>query len=99
MDRGETRQIDKGFGEFEDWRDHFLRSRKRLERHKLNRKIVREQHWVVHGVSGRRKRNVRRLQASWQDLRDQREKSASGQRPCVSFTAAEAGTQSGKTCD
>jgi len=32
-----------------------------LDRHKLARQIHREQHWVVHGVSGRRKRNVRRL--------------------------------------
>ncbi|MGJ8563416.1 MAG: ABC-F family ATP-binding cassette domain-containing protein [Alphaproteobacteria bacterium] len=60
MDRGETRVLDHGFGEFEDWRDRFIEEEE-LERHKLNRKIVREQHWVVHGVSGRRKRNVRRL--------------------------------------
>ena len=33
----------------------------KLDRHKLKRKIHREQHWVIHGVSGRRKRNVKRL--------------------------------------
>ena len=60
VDRGETRQIGKGFGVFEDWRDEFL-EQEQLDRHKLSRKIEREQHWVVHGVSGRRKRNVRRL--------------------------------------
>ena len=60
VDRGETRQINKGFGVFEDWRDNFL-EQEELDRHKLSRKIEREQHWVVHGVSGRRKRNVRRL--------------------------------------
>ncbi|PHQ67283.1 MAG: elongation factor 3 [Robiginitomaculum sp.] len=60
VDRGETRQINKGFGSFEDWRDNFL-EQEQLDRHKLSRKIEREQHWVVHGVSGRRKRNVRRL--------------------------------------
>lgn len=60
VDRGETRQINKGFGAFEDWRDNFL-EQEQLDRHKLSRKIEREQHWVVHGVSGRRKRNVRRL--------------------------------------
>ncbi len=60
VDRGETRQINKGFGSFEDWRDNFL-EQEELDRHKLSRKIEREQHWVVHGVSGRRKRNVRRL--------------------------------------
>ena len=60
VDRGETRTINHGFGEFEDWRDTFL-EQEELDRHKLSRKIEREQHWVVHGVSGRRKRNVRRL--------------------------------------
>jgi len=74
MDRGETRQLDKGFAYFEDWRDEFL-EREELDRHKLNRKIVREQHWVVHGVSGRRKRNVRRLKELSnlrQQVKDQR---------------------------
>jgi len=60
MDRGETRDLDKGFAHFEDWRDEYL-EQEELDRHKLARKIHREQHWVVHGVSGRRKRNVRRL--------------------------------------
>ncbi len=60
MDRGETRSIDKGFAHFEDWRDQYL-EQEELDRHKLDRKIVREQHWIVHGVSGRRKRNMRRV--------------------------------------
>jgi len=60
MDRGHTRQLSKGFKFFEDWRDEML-EQEELEQHKLERKIVREQHWVVHGVSGRRKRNVKRL--------------------------------------
>jgi ATP-binding cassette subfamily F protein uup len=60
MDRGETRDLDKGFAHFEDWRDEYL-AQEELDRHKLARQIVREQHWVVHGVSGRRKRNVRRM--------------------------------------
>lgn len=62
MDRGETRELDKGFAHFEDWRDEYL-EQEALDRHKLARQINREQHWVVHGVSGRRKRNVRRLKA------------------------------------
>ena len=60
MDRGETRELNKGFGDFEDWRDEVL-EQEELDRHKLARQIHREQHWVVHGVSGRRKRNIRRL--------------------------------------
>ena len=60
IDRGETRLLDKGFGEFEDWRDTFLENEE-AERHKANRKVVREEHWITHGVSGRRKRNMRRV--------------------------------------
>jgi ATP-binding cassette subfamily F protein uup len=60
IDRGRSRTMDKGFAHFEGWRDTLLEEEE-LERHKLDRKIVREEHWVVHGVSGRRKRNVRRL--------------------------------------
>jgi len=60
MDRGHTRELEKSFAHFEDWRDEFL-EQEALDQHKLARQIHREQHWVVHGVSGRRKRNVRRL--------------------------------------
>ncbi|MEL6751866.1 MAG: ATP-binding cassette domain-containing protein, partial [Pseudomonadota bacterium] len=60
VDRGVTRLLDKGFAAFEDWRDETL-AQEELDAHKLDRKIVREEHWVTHGVSGRRKRNMKRL--------------------------------------
>lgn len=60
LDRGEIKRLDQGFGHFEDWRDTLLEAEE-LEQHKLARKVVREEHWIRHGVSGRRKRNVRRL--------------------------------------
>lgn len=60
LDRGETRRIEKGFGAFEEWRDDVLAEEER-EQHKLDRKIVAEEHWLRYGVSGRRKRNVKRL--------------------------------------
>jgi len=91
MDRGETRDLDKGFGAFEDWRDEFL-EQEELERHKMERKVHREQHWVVHGVSGRRKRNVRRLK----ELGDLR-KTIKNQRQVTgsaSITVTEADTSS-----
>ena len=75
MDRGYTRDLNKGFGEFEDWRDEFL-EKEALDQHKLARQIHREQHWVVHGVSGRRKRNVKRLKdlaGLRQQVRDQKQ--------------------------
>src|ERR1700730_18030390 len=60
LDRGEIRQIDRGFAGFEAWRDEVLAEEER-EQHKLDRKIVNEEHWLRYGVSGRRKRNVKRL--------------------------------------
>jgi ATP-binding cassette subfamily F protein uup len=60
LDRGQTRRIEKGFGAFEEWRDEVLAEEER-DQHKLDRKIVAEEHWLRYGVSGRRKRNVKRL--------------------------------------
>jgi len=60
LDRGQIRQIDRGFEAFETWRDEVLTEEER-EQHKLDRKIVDEEHWLRYGVSGRRKRNVKRL--------------------------------------
>ena len=70
VDRGRTRLLEKGFAHFEDWRDTVL-EQEELDAHKLDRRIVREEHWVTHGVSGRRKRNVRRL-AELADLKKER---------------------------
>jgi ABC transport system ATP-binding/permease protein len=74
LDRGQARRLDQGFAAFEDWRDTVLEEEE-LERHKLDRKIVRENQWMHGGVTGRRKRNVRRvsdLKAMRQDVREQR---------------------------
>ena len=70
LDRGKIKQIDRGFGAFEAWRDEVLAEEER-EQHKLDRKIVNEEHWLRYGVSGRRKRNVKRL-GNLFTLRDQR---------------------------
>jgi ABC transport system ATP-binding/permease protein len=70
LDRGQIRQIDRGFGAFEAWRDEVLAEEER-EQHKLDRKIVNEEHWLRYGVSGRRKRNVKRL-GDLHALREQR---------------------------
>ncbi len=60
IDRGQARRLEQGFSHFENWRDDIL-EKEELDRHKLDRKIVREQHWLTYGVTARRKRNVRRL--------------------------------------
>jgi ABC transport system ATP-binding/permease protein len=74
LDRGITRRIERGFAHFEEWRDTVLAEEER-EQHKLDRKIVAEEHWMRYGVTARRKRNMRRvglLQALRQRRRDYR---------------------------
>jgi ATP-binding cassette subfamily F protein uup len=58
------------FSAFEAWRDEVLAEEER-DQHKLDRKIVNEEHWLRYGVSGRRKRNVKRL-GNLHALREQR---------------------------
>jgi ATP-binding cassette subfamily F protein uup len=70
LDRGETRRVERGFSAFEAWRDEVLAEEERNQ-HKLDRKIVEEEHWLRYGVTARRKRNVRRLGAL-QALRESR---------------------------
>jgi ATP-binding cassette subfamily F protein uup len=60
LDRGTTRVLDQGFVHFESWRDQVL-EQEELDRHKVGRKILMEEDWVRYGVSGRRKRNQKRL--------------------------------------
>jgi ATP-binding cassette subfamily F protein uup len=60
LDRGVTKRLDRGFGEFEAWRDALLEQEER-DAQKLDRKIAAEEHWVRYGVTARRKRNVRRM--------------------------------------
>src|SRR5690606_1713854 len=61
LDRGVTRRLEKGFSAFEAWRDEVLEQEEQ-DRHKLDRQIVREEHWLRYGVTARRKRNVGRLE-------------------------------------
>jgi ABC transport system ATP-binding/permease protein len=70
LDRGETRRLERGFAYFEEWRDAVLAEEER-DQHKLERKIVAEEHWLRYGVSGRRKRNMRRV-GELKELREQR---------------------------
>jgi len=87
LDRGTTRRLDIGFEKFEARRDEIL-AEEELEQHKLDRKIVAEEHWVRYGVTARRKRNVRRM-AELQALRQTR-KDYRGAAGKASILAAEA---------
>jgi ATP-binding cassette subfamily F protein uup len=87
LDRGKLRRIERGFAAFETWRDDVLVEEER-ERHKLDRKIEAEEHWMRYGVTARRKRNMRRvagLAALRQSQRDARRAAGT-----VAMSAAEA---------
>ena len=62
------------------------------EQHKLDRKIVAEEHWLRYGVSGRRKRNMRRV-GELQALRQQRRsyRAAAGNAEITQSSAAPSG--------
>jgi ATP-binding cassette subfamily F protein uup len=60
LDRGSTRRAEVGFADFEALRDRLLEEEE-TTRHKLDRRIAREEHWMRYGVTARRKRNVRRV--------------------------------------
>jgi ATP-binding cassette subfamily F protein uup len=70
LDRGSARRLERGFGDFEAWRDEVL-TQEEADVHKLGRKIAREEDWLRYGVTARRKRNVRRL-GELQALRQRR---------------------------
>ena len=92
LDRGRTRRIERGFGDFEAWRDEVF-AEEEAERHKLDRKIAAEEHWVRYGVTARRKRNVRRM-AQLAGLRESRrtERRAAGDVKMAAAEAEQSGT-------
>ena len=70
VDRGAVRRQEKGFADFEAWRDKVWEEEDQ-QRHKLNRLIKAEARWAVEGISARRKRNMGRVRAL-ADLRAER---------------------------
>jgi ATP-binding cassette subfamily F protein uup len=86
LDRGITRRLDRGFAAFDAWRDALL-AEERREAHKRARRLAAEEDWLRYGVTARRKRNVRRLQAL-QALR-QRHRAAQPLPGTVRLAAAE----------
>jgi len=73
LDRGTLRATDRGFAQFEEWRDQVL-AEEEAAYHKLDRKIAAELKWMWEGgISARRTRNmgrVRRLQGLRQERAD-----------------------------
>jgi ATP-binding cassette subfamily F protein uup len=92
IDRGAVRRREKGFQDFEGWRDKVW-DEEDTQRHKLDRKIKAEGRWAVEGISARRKRNQGRVRALG-DLRQER--SDMIRRQGVAAMALDDGRQSGK---
>ncbi|SPJ25900.1 ABC-F family ATP-binding cassette domain-containing protein [Palleronia abyssalis] len=92
IDRGAVRRQEKGFENFEDWRDKVWEDED-IHRHKLDRKIKAEARWAVEGISARRKRNQGRVRAL-QDLRETRSNMV--RRQGTAAMDLESGQQSGK---
>jgi ABC transport system ATP-binding/permease protein len=91
LDRGTTRRLERGFAHFEEWRDAVLAEEER-DQHKLDRKIAAEEHWMRYGVTGRRKRNMRRV-GQLQALREQRRtyRASAGNATITASSAAPSG--------
>jgi ATP-binding cassette subfamily F protein uup len=70
LEQGALHRLDKSFDHFEAWTEA-LHSEAAVARHKLDRKIAREEHWHHRGVTARRARNEGRLKRL-QELRQAR---------------------------
>jgi len=92
IDRGMVRRHERGFEDFEAWRDKTW-DEEDLARHKMERKIKAEARWAVEGISARRKRNMGRVRAL-QDLRAER--AAMIRRQGAAALSLESGPLSGK---
>ncbi len=87
IDRGRTRFLERGFKDFETWRDKVLEDEETAA-HKLDRKILDEEHWVRYGVTARRKRNVRRMRELGELRREARERKRPAGKVSFSVNAA-----------
>ena len=95
INQGNTHQLDKGFSNFEPWRENYFQNSE-VERHKLDKKISAETEWLHKGVTARRKRNMGRLRA----LQDLRRKRQNERRPVgnVNMVTNEADSSGKRVC-
>ncbi|MCE8555206.1 ATP-binding cassette domain-containing protein [Ruegeria pomeroyi] len=92
IDRGIVRRQERGFEDFEAWRDKVWEDED-TARHKLNRLIKSESRWAVEGISARRKRNQGRVRAL-QALRAER--ASQIKRQGTAAMSLDAGPKSGR---
>ncbi len=85
LDRGTMRRNEVGFGGYEAWMEKIYADEEKAA-HRLDAKLKLENHWLVHGVTARRKRNQGRLEKLY-EMREQR-KSMSGPAGTAKLAAA-----------
>ena len=78
LDRGLLRETERGFAEFEAWRDEVFQAEEQAAQ-KLDRKIEVEMKWLREGISARRTRNMGRVRALMGLRRDRAERVRQGQ--------------------
>ena len=92
LDRGQLRQHNKGYEDFDRWSDFILQDEERhLER--LDTKLRQEMHWLHRGVTARRKRNQGRLK-QLNLLRQERRTNLMNQVKSVKLGALDSGVSS-----
>ena len=92
LDRGTLRRLDAGFDKFEQWAEE-LEAAEAAERNRVDTYIKQEERYRLRGVTGRRKRNVRRTERL-ATLRQERNEWRNNQ--TVGSLQSLGGTQSGK---
>ncbi|NKB49456.1 MAG: ATP-binding cassette domain-containing protein [Alphaproteobacteria bacterium] len=92
LHRRALRHNSKGYTEFERWSEEIVDGEIKAAR-KLDQKLRAEHHWLVHGVTARRKRNQGRLR-NLESLREQRKMLLTGEG--LAKVEAESGPLSGR---
>ncbi len=92
LDRGRIHKLNRNFADFDAWSADLL-AQEEVARHKLEREIKREEHWLHRGVTARRARNEGRLKRL-QDLRQKRREwvAAAGTAKLATAASSDGGT-------
>ena len=92
LHRRELSHSPHGYGDFDRWSDAVLEAEAKAAR-RLDQKLKAEQHWLVHGITARRRRNQGRLR-KLETMREQRQALLAGKE--LARVEADAGPLSGR---
>ncbi len=92
LHRRELRHNPRGYSDFDRWSEQVIEAEAKAA-HKLDQKLKAEQHWLMHGITARRRRNQGRLR-KLETMREQRRALLTGQG--LAKVEADAGPLSGR---